>query len=211
LNTYITSLSEHDDAEDLNGRLSMWRAFGGNNVPRVALILNVPKYSGGAEMLNVIFSPISYLSEQDVHAELDTVIQNVVNNAAFLKSIDRSILINWVFHMFVVRVSCLKHGGFLEEREWRAIYSPNRSPSQFTEQATEIISGVPQIVYKLPLDATVITALADLDVSSIFDRLIIGPSQYPWVMYTAFVKALTEAGIQDAKTRVWRSEIPIRS
>jgi hypothetical protein len=83
-------------------------------------------------MLNVIFSPISYLSEQDVHAELDTVIQNVVNNAAFLKSIDRSILINWVFHMFVVRVSCLKHGGFLEEREWRAIYSPNRSPSQFT-------------------------------------------------------------------------------
>jgi predicted phosphatase len=91
------------------------------------------------------------------------------------------------------------------------LFTPRIDHLRSLRQATEIISGVPQIVYKLPLDATVITALADLDVSSIFDRLIIGPSQYPWVMYTAFVKALTEAGIQDAKTRVWRSEIPIRS
>jgi hypothetical protein len=29
-NTYIVSMSEHDNKEDLHGRLSMWRAFGGN-------------------------------------------------------------------------------------------------------------------------------------------------------------------------------------
>ena len=30
LNSYIACLSEHQDSEDLNGRLSMWRAFGGS-------------------------------------------------------------------------------------------------------------------------------------------------------------------------------------
>jgi len=39
LQTYITSISEHDDREDVHGRLSMWRAFG-NSTARV------PSYSG---------------------------------------------------------------------------------------------------------------------------------------------------------------------
>src|SRR5262249_6692823 len=38
-NTYITSISEHDDKENFHGRLSMWRAFGGNTT-RVAMVFN---------------------------------------------------------------------------------------------------------------------------------------------------------------------------
>ena len=40
LNTYITSVSEHDRSEDLHGRLSMWRAFG-RNTAYVALVIKV--------------------------------------------------------------------------------------------------------------------------------------------------------------------------
>jgi hypothetical protein len=61
-NTYISSISEHEDNEDKNGRSSMWRGFGGM-LPKVAIIFRVPKYSGGAEKLNVIFSPVAYLNE----------------------------------------------------------------------------------------------------------------------------------------------------
>ena len=62
-NTYITSISEHDDREDLHGRLSMWRAFGGTTA-RVALVLRLPWFSGGgAEALNLMFSPVAYLRE----------------------------------------------------------------------------------------------------------------------------------------------------
>jgi hypothetical protein len=43
--TYISSISEHDDSEDLHGRLSMWRAFG-RTVARVALVLTAPLTSG---------------------------------------------------------------------------------------------------------------------------------------------------------------------
>ncbi len=76
---------------------------------------------------------------------------------------------------------------------------------------TEVIAGVPQLVYKLPLDATVDPVLADLDFSRLFDRLIIGPSSYPWPIYEAFTKALTDSGIPDAGERVWNSAIPLRT
>ncbi|MGD0236663.1 MAG: hypothetical protein ABSC55_19250, partial [Syntrophorhabdales bacterium] len=55
--TYIASVSEHDDEEDLHGRLSMWRAFGAST-PRVAIVIKVPwGVSPGAEALRIIFSP----------------------------------------------------------------------------------------------------------------------------------------------------------
>ena len=76
-----------------------------------------------------------------------------------------------IFTTFLAAVTCLKHEGFREEREWRAIYFPNRLGSSLMEHSTEVISGVPQIVYKLPLDEKVSTDIADLDFSRVFDQL----------------------------------------
>lgn len=210
LNTFIASLSEHDDGEDFHGRLSMWRAFGGN-VARVAIVLNIPAFSGGAEALNIMFSPIAYLSEAGVHAVIDEVIANIRNNRGFLQSLDRQIIINFIFQTFVAGVACLKHEGFKEEREWRAVYSPNRNASPFMESSTEVVSGVPQIIYKLPLDVAAAPVLSELDLASMFDRLIIGPSPYPAPMHAAFARALTAAGVQNAEGKIWASGIPIRS
>ena len=67
------------------------------------------------------------------------------------------------------------------------------------------------MVYKLPLDAQVSDVLADLDASRMFDRLIVGPSQYSWAMYEAFTKALRNIGVEEAEKRVVLSQIPIRS
>jgi hypothetical protein len=41
-NTYLACLSKHHDSEDTNGRLSMWRGFGGTATPRVAVVLKIP-------------------------------------------------------------------------------------------------------------------------------------------------------------------------
>jgi hypothetical protein len=112
--------------------------------------------------------------------------------------------------MLLAGVTCLKHEGFREEREWRAIYCPKFYQSPLMESAIEVVGGVPQLVYKLPLDATASPPLADLDFSRIFHRLIVGPSPYPWPMYDAFREALTKAGVTDSQDRVWTSGIPIR-
>jgi hypothetical protein len=210
LNTYIASISEHDNGEDMHGRLSMWRAFGSNAI-RVAIVLRIPSYTGGAQAVNVMFSPVAYSTEADVHAEIYSVIENVRANREFLRSLDRLRIVGIVFQMLLVSVACLKHEGFHEEREWRAIYIPKSAPSPLMEPSIESFGGVPQTVYKFPIDETVSEALKGLDLSRIFDRLIIGPSPYPWVMYEAFVAALRQAGVTDAQDRVWASNIPIRA
>jgi hypothetical protein len=209
-NTYITSVSEHDDEEDLYGRLSMWRAFGGITA-RVAIVFSVPWFSPGALALNLSLNPVAYLNEEEVHAEISAVIKNIRENCDFLRSIDRPHIVGSVFNMLVAGVTCLKHKGFHEEREWRVLYAPNREPSPLMEHSTETIGGVPQIVYKAPLDSNVSQELADVEMSRIFDPLIIGPSPYPWVMYQAFVAALNEIEVPEASKRVFVSDIPIRA
>ena len=210
-NTYVTSISEHDDKEDLHGRLSMWRAFGGNTA-RVAIVFSVPWVTTGALALNLSLNPVAYLNEEEVNEEIKSVVKNISENREFLRSIDRSHIVGSVFNMLVAGVTCLKHEGFHEEREWRALYAPNREASPLMERSTEIIGGVPQIVYKVPLDLNVSEDLADIDMSRVFDRLIIGPSPYPWVMYQAIVAALDKIGVSRRQTSGdLVSDIPIRA
>jgi len=209
LSTYITSISEHDKKENLHGRLSMWRAFGGSPV-RVAIVLNIPRATESARALNILFSPVAYLTPEQAHDSLDEVVRNVTNNSEFLSSLERPVIVNYIFHAFITSVICLKHEGFREEREWRAIYSPNRESSALMKSSTEVVWGVPQKIYKIPLDGTVSEAIKDLDLARLFDRLIIGPSPYPWPMYEAFALALKDAGVADVEKRVFVSGIPIR-
>lgn len=113
--------------------------------------------------------------------------------------------------MLVTGVTCVKHKGFHEEREWRAIYAPRMMPSPLMEQETAAIGGIPQTVFKLPLDAGVSANIAALDFSNLFDRLIIGPSQYAGAMAESFMNALDAAGVPDVANRVCISGIPIRT
>jgi hypothetical protein len=189
----------------------MWRAFGNPATPRVAIVIRIPQYSGGASKLNLIFSPVAYLTEIEVHGVIQNVIQNITVGHTYLKSLDRQTVLSCVFNMLLAAVVCLKHEGFAEEREWRAIYSPARLTSDLIEHSVETIVGVPQLVFKLPLDASKSADLADIDLGKMLDRVIIGPSQYPFVMGAAFVKALTDAGIAESEKKVFASGIPIRT
>jgi hypothetical protein len=92
LSTYITSISEHDDGEDFHGRLSMWRAFGSSTV-RVAIVFRVPRLSGGALALKLLFSPVAYLTEEEAHNVIYEVIRNIGQNCDFIRSVDRQIVL----------------------------------------------------------------------------------------------------------------------
>ena len=210
LNTYIACLSEHQDSEDMYGRLSMWRAFGGTGT-RVGIVLRLPYVSISGVSLALSFSPVAYLSESGAHGVIDQVVANVQANHDYLRALKREVLVQLVFQMFASGIVCLKHQGFHEEREWRAIYTPKRWPSPLMESSTEVIAGVPQVVYKAPLDISVSPLIADLDFAQAFDRLIVGPTPYPWPIYGAFVEALKATGVPGAEDRVFVSDIPIRA
>ena len=83
--------------------------------------------------------------------------------------------------------------------------------SKLITSSVEPINGIPQLVYKLPLDKSIDPILEDIDFSKIFDRLIIGPSQFSIAMSAAFVNALSQIGVPEARKKVFASHIPIRS
>jgi hypothetical protein len=209
--TFISSISEHDPSEDTHGRLSMWRAFGGGATARIAFVLKLPLEPLSAQSLQVLVSPVAYFREEEVATEICEVATSVQNNLDFLKSVERPILIASIFYMLIMGVVCLKHEGFLEEREWRVIHNPKRMASPHMTFKVETVEGVPQIVYKLPLGGGPPADLDDISIPSMLDRIIIGPSPYPWAMYEAFVTALTAVGVSDAGNKVFVSGIPIRA
>jgi hypothetical protein len=212
LGTYITSISEHDESEDQHGRLSMWRAFGGIDV-RIALVFKFPFSLLDGKVFNLVVSPVAYLKKDQVKEQFLEVVKNIQDNRDFLKSVGRERTVNCVYNMLVAGVSCLKHEGFREEREWRLIYAPNRWPSPLIERSTETIKGIPQIVYKIPFDANVPgapEALRQLDLARLFDHLIIGPALYPFSMIEAFGNVLQNAGVSEHGKRIIQSGIPIR-
>jgi hypothetical protein len=210
--TFITSLSEHRDSEDVFGRLSMWRAFGSAGV-RVALIVRLPAYSTAAQAMQVTFTPVSYATETEAAEDLDTVISQIKASGDFLKGLDQNLVHGMVFVKFLAAAVSMKHEIFSEELEWRAVYTKviGAVAALKIENTVEPIGGVPQKVYHLPLDRNVHADIAALDFAQIFDRLIIGPTQYPLSLKDAFVEELEKAGVKDAPERVWISNIPIRT
>ena len=208
--TYIASISAHDDKEDVHGRLSMWRAFGGQTA-RVAFVLKIPENDVVGALLNLWISPVAYFSDAELSQELQRVLQNVRENRDALRQMPRQIIIGAIFYMLVSAVVCLKHDGFHEEREWRLVHSPKRMPSKFMQSSIETVAGVPQHIYKIPIGGGPPDELNEIKIENLLDRVIIGPSPYPWAMYEAFVSALTDAGVSDAGKKVFVSGIPIRA
>lgn len=212
-NTYVTCVSEHDsEKEDLHGRLSMWRAFGGSDI-RVALVFKVPPSVLNLGVFNLVFSPVAYLGKQHVEAQLQRVTGNIEANRDYLRELGSDQLARSVYGMLIDAVTCLKHAGFQEEHEWRLIYAPARWPSPLIqrERETKDVGGIPQVIYKIPFDAGLPDApeaIKALDFAQLFDRLIIGPTAHPFSMIEAFLIALQKSGI--AEPRIERSGIPIR-
>jgi hypothetical protein len=212
--TYIASVSVHDPSEDSHGRLSMWRAFGADAAARVALVFNVPPLSGAADFLQCIFSPVAYLNEERAHQIIEEIIVNVGREQDLLRTVPYDRIVNLIYFTFALAAVCVKREGFREEQEWRIIYLPGFYPPPnppLIEREIVTIGGVPQPIYKFPLDARVAPEIASLDVAAMFDRLIIGPARLPFVMHQAFKETLEAAGVDDAASRVIASTIPIRS
>jgi len=111
LNTYIPCVSKHQDSEDMHGRLSMWRAFGGRGT-RVGIVLRFPYMSFSAAPLALTFSPVAYLPESGAHEVLDQVVANVQRNRYCLSTFNRELLARWIFQTFASGIVCLKHEAF---------------------------------------------------------------------------------------------------
>ena len=208
LETYLSCWSLHHPSEDQSGRLPMWRAYGD-----VAVVLrNRALYAFGEES-GIQSLPVNYFSLSDCEAQLEQVAANIRRNAASIRSGERGKFEKDLADLAFLYAIRTKHPGFAEEEEWRVWFRPMDKPDRtavFKEKVV-VIDGTPQRVWALPLKNAPRKGLHDADIAGLLDRIIIGPTAYPYVSATAFVKLLEGAGVRDAGDRVVVSEIPLRA
>ncbi len=206
--TFIASISVHQISEDKYGRLSMWRAYGSGG-GMAALVINRPPENN---KLNVILSPVAYFSDIEVEKYLLQIIDNIGDNSKFLETVDSDTIYATVIMALIILAVCLKHPGFKEEQEWRLIYLPTMaSNNEWIKKSIETINGIPQIVYKLPFKNDADLQLIGLSIPELLDKILIGPTEYPLAMYNAFCEKLKKLGVENYKSRVVVSDIPLRT
>ncbi len=207
--SYLTCVSEHKVEEDMLGRLSMWRAYGGTN--GVALVMNNAAFQATepSDVLKIYASPVAYFDKKKFEEKFAEVVNNLEKEVDFLKEQGREEIKGRLFRMLAFAVLCTKHPGFKEEAEWRVIHCPWWENSPHLLKETELIQGVPQPVYKIALEDIPEKGLFGITISALIDRIIIGPTRDPLAMAEGFRDLLAHAGVEQPN-KIHISYIPLR-
>ena len=206
--TYMTCISEHDNDEDELGRLSMWRAYGGN--AGVAVVLNPAVFASTTDALNTYTYPVSYHTPKDVVDRFSRVLARVIEDRAFLIEQGESFVSGYLNELFLNVVLATKHPGFREEREWRVIHTEHHGRSEHLIYEHAVVRGMPQQLVKLPLKNIPEEGLVGLDASELIDRIIIGPNEFALEIRSVLLDLLEASNVPDALQKVWISNIPVR-
>ena len=191
LETYLSCWSLHRPSEDQNGRLSMWRAYGD-----VALVLRNRVFDAFGDESGMQSLPVNYFSLSECQAQVQQVAENIRRNEESIRSGGSRQFEEDLAQMAFLYGIRTKHPGFAEEEELRVWFRPADNPgrSSVFEEKVKVIDGIPQRVWTLPLKHAPRKGLHGADIAGLVDRIIIGPTAYPYVSATAFVKLLAEAG-----------------
>lgn len=187
----------------------MWRAYGGKT--GVALVLNSLAFTAETDEMNVFSSPVFY---QDIPAFVQWFegwARKIIEAEDKLHQVDADEICNWLFMVFRAFALCTKHPGFSEEKEWRVYHSPiHENPSDWILPCVEIIGGVPQIIMKLILKDDQDRGITGVAPSTLLNRIIIGPCEYPIQVRAALASAMSDVGIDNPLAKMWMSLIPYK-
>jgi len=207
--THVTCLSVHRTETEQNGRLSMWRAYTGSYAG-VALILNPEPFTQLVEDPSFFSVPVSYDTEQELEKKLKDAAEAMEQNINFIASQPRY-LIGWHLGSLLRRIATAsKHHGFREEEEWRVMHTRGVDPPDGLRYEVGTVRGIPQIVTKLDLKSDGYFADRGLTIPNLLRQVIVGPTNFPFVVADAVQKAMEDAGVPDAASKIQISRIPLR-
>lgn len=206
--TYITCVSEHTPDEQKYGRLSMWRAYGGD-IP-VALVLNVEPFFSESEEIYAYTQPVRYMDKTQFMDSFSQLTDRIEKEKEFLKSIGHELLFEYLFMTFHDIALCLKHPAFKEEREWRVVYSPSMRQSPHISSEVVSIGGLTQTVHKLPLINNEEIKYTGVSIPELLHEVLIGPCDHPAVVAKAFQTILGESGCENPVQQIKYSGVPLR-
>lgn len=88
------------------------------------------------------------------------------------------------------------------------IYSLDEGESPYLKHKSVSVGGVPQVICEVPLTNADGLHMPHLEIGNIFDRIVIGPCDYPNQLEMAFLKAFYDHGV--AAPTIVKSNIPLR-
>lgn len=174
LDTYIACFSEHA-RDDVDGVLSMWRAYGGNG-GGAAIVFDTAKISDQAEA-PLIISPVVYATTEARIAWIEGLIDKLVESMARAPvSKEDTADYAWNFYNRLRMFSLFtKHVGFSEEAEWRVVYDPKiRGKVSFARCLSYAVTskGI-EPKFKLPMDGSIDPSF---DLDNVVHRVLLGPT-----------------------------------
>ncbi len=186
-NTYITSFTSHKLKEQKDGRLSMWRTYGGDN--GVAVVFKAGVLFDSLENRNIFMSPVEYIDEGRLKKEIVNLADSLKKNKEFLAknfhSVEGEKIIEDRF-MWALRFAAtsVKHPGFAEENEWRLIANGIDLNKELNRPGFELenVKGNDQLVFKIKfepeeffdmIDCVLIGPNADLGIRNIAQKALV--------------------------------------
>lgn len=204
---FISCFSEYKSSDVENtGRLSMWRAYGGN--AGVAIIFKPDFFRILSDIRALDFSSVAYLKNEQLRQEIANLSDSISSNLDLVKGIGADSLGSHLFNIFRFSALCNKHKGFEEEQEWRLIATASILPQhELITQEIVTIQGTPQSLVKIKFSENGFEGLLFKDM---IEKIIIGPSQFPYEISKSIISALKYIGSQEAENIVYISDIPLR-
>ena len=206
--TYMLSIGEHLSSEDENGRLSMWREYGRGT--GVALVFKSEPFLTPSDAVGAYTSPVLYADQNEFDRQFKRLLDSLQSNRTILADLGEQAVFGRLFEAFRNAALTTKHSGFAEEREWRIVYAPEYEASPHIEPEHVVLGGYPQKIFKLPLKRFDGEPPIDATITSLFDRIIIGPTDQPMVIAQSFIDLLKQKGVADAEQRIQLSDISVR-
>ena len=210
--TYVFCLSEHD-ANNADGLLSMWRGYGANG-GGAAIIFDSSKLNY-LEESPFIVSRVSYASSESRRAWIKGKIGQVCGAMEHekLSAKDMAVVAHVLFERFKLFALLSKHHGFLEEREWRVIYMPDRDPTGLLSPMLGYAVSNRGIEPKLKFRVAPLPTLFadDLSLEKIIDHILLGPSTSGPLSVHAVRRMLEIAGSTRLANGLRASTTPYRA
>lgn len=206
--TYVFCFSEHDE-NDEDGRLSMWHGYG-NEGNGAAIIFDTKKLNINNNS-PLIVAPVEYKSRQQM---LDWAADRIALFSRLLSemALPDPLLFNaahYLFERLKWAAMYSKNRGFIEEREWRVVFFPERDQEKKFSAMLSFSTGPSGIEprLKLPLGppGPVSQTLDDL-----VGRIILGPTTASPLARIAFSRMLVEKNHPHLQGLVTASSIPYR-
>ena len=207
--TYLLSLALHKGMEIHQGKLSMWRAYGGD--ANVCLLLNPEAFMTAQTAYDATIAPVDYGGPTSFIEGLTGIIEAMIINKEKLRQIDPQVVKYNLKYALDIMILSTKHPGFEEENEWRIIHRTQITPASDSPPSRIVqVNGIVQKVFYLPMRNIPEHNVQNADINALLFKILIGPTPNPDLVWDGFVTLLAENGVADAADKVATCGIPLR-